>query len=152
MKQYKWLSLFLVLSILGCDKKYDYREKYIGDFNFTVDSYEWHTGAPINIINLPTITYSGTIRIYNQGDFLKDLNRFGSPDEYEDPDQRLTIEFSANNFITPALSEDGTLGEENVPHYHFSGQFTNPDEIEFIVEGIGSVGLSLNYHITGTRK
>jgi hypothetical protein len=152
MKQNVWLSLLIIVIVLGCTKRNDYREKYTGHYNFTVESYEWHTGAPINIQNLPTITYAGTISIYKEGDYLKDLNQSFSSDEYLDTNKRLTIEFLANDFITPAISEDGTLGEEWVPHYHCSGQFTNDDDIEFIVEDIGGVGLTLNYHVTGTRK
>jgi hypothetical protein len=152
MKQNIWMSLFIILIIGGCNKKNDYREKYIGNFNFTVECYEWHTGARINIVNRPTVTYAGTISIYNWGDYLKDLNYSSSYDEYIDPYQRITIEFSENNFVTPALSEGGTLAEESIPHYNCKGQFINNDEIDFIVEDIGSAGLTLNYHVTGTRK
>jgi hypothetical protein len=147
-----WVFLVFLLLIPGCKKEIDFRDKYTGSFSFTVESYEWHTGVPVNIVNRPTVIYNGTIILYRKDDYLKDLKSYTSDEEYNDTDQRLTICFSESCIITPVLLKDGAFVSEQIPHYNFAGQFLNYDEVEFTVKDIGSVGLTFNYHVTGMRK
>jgi hypothetical protein len=151
MKLKIWIFLVILFAIPGCEEKNDFRDPYTGHFYFTVECFEWHTGVPVNIVNRPTVNYNGTINLYEKGDYSKDLNRLNSV-EYKDADQRLTICFSSDCIITPAISENGTLVSEGGPHYDFDGQFNNNHEVEFTVKDLGSVGLTLNYHVLGARE
>jgi hypothetical protein len=106
------------------------------------------------IEHFPTRTYHGTIRTYSKGDYTRDLNQISS-NEYEDTDQRLTIDFLYDNMlyrITPGISENGELVEEYGNHYHVKGQFNNIDEIEFIINNLGTAGYSLTYNVKGVRE
>ena len=142
--------LFILLTIPGC-KKEDYREMYTGDFLFTVDGYRFISGVPMDqqIEYFPTQTFHGTIRTYTKGDYLNDMNTRSS-DEYNNIDQRITIRFS--NVITPALSASAEIVEEYGNHYHVKGQFNNTDELEFVVDNLGTVGYSLTYNVKGIRE
>jgi len=124
---------------------------YTGNFLFTVDGHRFISGVPMDqqIQYFPTQTFHGTIRIYAKGDYLNDMNTRSS-DEYNNIDQRLTIRFS--DVITPALSESGEIVEEFGNHYHVKGQFNNPDEIEFVIDNLGTVGYSLTYNVKGIRE
>lgn len=125
----------------------DYRNPFTGDFYFRVIIQHWVLGQPTTY---DTSFYSGVIRKYELADSENDLSP--GNDSEENPDKKITIEFSPDTRITSLISEDGTLIPKSGHHYGHSGAFVNVDKIKFFVGGMGGLGGGWNYDVEGTRK
>jgi hypothetical protein len=72
--------LILFVSIFGCKKNpFDYRTKYIGDWDF---SYSWSRWSPADSATLSGITYSQGSIEYGDGSEIKDIRDFNTPGDY----------------------------------------------------------------------
>lgn len=150
MKIIKLLALILLTVVIICCEKEenDYRDIYYGKFNFTVIDEFWLLGSTTQY---DTIQYIGEIRKYTKLDSDNDLY-VDNDDQNEDPNKKITIEFTVNNIITSILSSDGELIQKSGYHYYHEGGFIASDSIEFIVTGLGGLGGGHNYTITGYRE
>jgi hypothetical protein len=69
-----------------------------------------------------------------------------------DPDKRITIIFSEDKIITPEITDEGAFMLIQTYHYFHEGRFSDADNIEFSVTGLGGLGGGLNYYVSGKRK
>jgi len=142
------LLLIIPLLLLACSKEVpDYREPFTGAFLFTTETYFWDIGPP-GIQDTAVQTFRGSVRIYSEGDEEADL--------YIDPDllnhdSSLFITFLPGQSILTEVTEDGRFISRGGYHYHCTGTFLNPDELNFRVEGLGGLGSGYDYKIAGTR-
>jgi hypothetical protein len=138
---------FCFIIMISCDKESsDYRNKYTGNFTFTVVSEFWQLNQ---ITQYDTLIFDGSVRLYADGDDLKDLSQM---DFTATDSKRVTIEFLQGQIITPEIEESGEFVEAGAYHYHHSGRFVNNDEVEFNVGGLGGLGGGINYYIKGRRR
>ena len=72
--------LILFVSIFGCKKNpFDYRTKYIGDWDF---SYSWSRWSPADSATLSGITYSQGSIEYGDSSEIKVIRDFNTPGDY----------------------------------------------------------------------
>ena len=148
-----FISVIIIafLSLLSCEKEeiiaVDYRDKYLGEFNFTIIKELWIGGLPATY---DTSNYKGIIRKYEYNDSIMDLcvltnNPIG------DFDSKITIEFLDNNLITSILSKDGILTGKSGYHYYHHGYYLNSDTILFTVGDLGGLGYRYSFEVTGIK-
>jgi hypothetical protein len=125
----------------------DFRTKYLGDFYFKVITESWMLGQPTTY---ETSFYNGVIRRYELIDSENDL--YIDDDSYENPNEKITIEFKQNTKITSLLNTDGSLVSKSGSHYGHQGRFTDIDTIAFSIGGLGGLGGGWNYEVEGIRK
>ncbi len=118
------LSLFL---FIHCEKKKDYREKYLGNFEFTVE---------ISLINTMDTLHTDSTVVYN-GEIVS-----GSGSD------NITINFLPDLRINAILSESGGISKD--PNsglgWGVGGDFKSTDEVSF------NVFLPVTYYrVHGTR-
>ena len=114
---------------LGCKKQpNDYRNKFIGNYNFIVD-YRYHHGFPTVIVSDSIYFYKGNVEL--------------STNEHS-----VLINFSDGVFFEPRIYEDGTFD------YHYPlgtvGEF-EPRKVKFEYR-FASPGQGTNYYVTGEKK
>jgi hypothetical protein len=141
---------YTLIEFSGCETDIpstpDYRSKYTGNFVFTTISEFWMMGQATVY---DTIKYYGNIKIYMEGDSLKDLSYFDY--QTENSAHKITIEFLSNTYITPEITEEGTFIAKGGYHYGHSGGFITNDTVKFNVGGFGGLGGGTNYYISGVR-
>jgi hypothetical protein len=112
LKIFQIIAFIMTLAI-GCKKKpFDYRNNFIGNYDFTVKQYTW----------VMSTSYWDTIYDYH-GKII-----------YGSGDNSVQIIFSENYSIEPTIYEDGTL-----EHY---GEFETKDKIKFDLHWGGLGGSS----------
>lgn len=127
---------------------FDYREKFLGDFRFTVINESWSMGQPNTY---DTSVYAGIIRRFDPADSIDDLY-YIQDDINEVPDTKVTIIFGPSAKITSVLDTAGALLPKGGYHYWHSGGFTTTDSISFSVGGLGGLGAGNNYYVTGVKQ
>jgi len=125
----------------------DYRNSYLGDFNFTVIEEYWLMGEPTVY---DTLNYLGIIKEYAAPDSENDF--FVEDDSAEDPMRKISIEFLENKHITSEIIIGGELISKSGYHYHHEGTFIGNDTIKFVLSGLGGLGGGINYEIKGIRN
>jgi hypothetical protein len=125
----------------------DSRQIWVGNFEFNVFTENWMMGQATNY---DTTIYHGEIRNYVSADDAIDLSSFEV--EGENPNEKITIEFLANTYITSVINPDGSLVTKLGYHYGHSGGFIEVDTIAFQVGGLGGLGFGTNYTIVGVRE
>lgn len=151
------LLIILIFSnclFVSCKKEdIDFRNKFLGNYTFTVAIYNWYTDFSKNPIvqngNTSIVTYVGTIKQYSDNDDFRDLCKTDTIKNFE---KRITIEFLENIVITPIVNENGVFIESSGYHYHHRGGFVKEGELQFIVDQIGGLGSGTNYYISGIKK
>src|SRR5258708_941938 len=94
-----FLLIFCCLTIFGCKKSiFDYRSKFIGDYNFVVHETAW---------------------IFNKGTILDTVYSYNGNVGYGSDENTISITFSQNMTVDPTIYEDGTL---NIDAYNVSFQ------------------------------
>ena len=129
------------------ENKVDYRTKYLGDFDFKVEHKIW---SIVNSSIYDNYTYTGVIRKYELNDSKEDF--YSYDDKKENPDEKITIEFSQDKKITSIIDTNGTLMPKQGPHYYHEGRFIHIDTINFYIGGLGGQGGGETYTIVGVRK
>jgi len=139
--------LLIFIALIACEKdKDDFRDKYTGNFEFTVAIEQWVYGQPTVY---DTITYQGKVWKYKDEDGAGTL--YTSNDTVTNPAKSITIEFMKDGIIVAELTEEGKFIEKSGYHYHHKGSYLSPDKMEFVVEGLGGLGQGVNYEIIGKR-
>jgi len=141
----------LILLLGSCKKEeQDYRLKYTGNFDFTVIEESWMLGQ--DTLYDSTTFYNGSIRKFLIEDKNLDLDQNEFHFNTLDPDKRITIIFSEDKIITPEITDEGAFMLIQTYHYFHEGRFSDADNIEFSVTGLGWLGGGLNYYVSGKRK
>ena len=119
---------FLLLILDGCKKPVDYRDKFLGNYTFTVH-YTAYWGLPPNLGSIDTLyTYNGRVSLGSQ-------------------EKAVLIYFSDKATIEPFIYEDGTWGLYSV----FLGEFASTSTVKFHASYY-TAGTSSNYDVTGEKK
>jgi hypothetical protein len=122
------ILLFLLVS--GCKKNpFDYRTKFVGDYDFTVHL------ATYNINGWPT---SYTTYLY-KGKIWYDGN-----------ETMVSIEFSANQSVSVNLYEDGSMKS-----FYVNGEFESTKKVQFrlrVLSGSGIQYFGAEYVVAGDKK
>jgi hypothetical protein len=147
MKKTFSFALLIIIITIACEKdKDDFRDKYTGNFKFSVVSEHWIYGQPTVY---DTFTYQGAVWKYKDEDGAGTL--YTSDDTVTNFAKSLSIEFMQDGIIITEITEDGMFIEKSGYHYHHIGGFISPDEMELVVEGLGGLGQGVNYEIRGKR-
>jgi hypothetical protein len=107
----RFIIIIICLFIFGCKKHpFDYRNKFIGNYNFSVNEYTWIMGGP----NWDTTyTFHGKIT-------------------YGSSDNTVLISYCKDCSCEFTIYEDGTLGN--------SGKFDSPKQVSFSLHSGGLGG------------
>lgn len=127
----KIFFLLLLSSLLWSCKKnlFDYRNKFIGDYNFLVHKTAWSLSGPF--IDT-TYSYQGRIQIGSASD-------------------KIFINFSEITSMETYIYEDGTVSISFSPHQSLIGEFESTKALKFILSNNGLGGGS-NYTVSGRKK
>ncbi len=125
----KFISTFLLLFLtIGCEKSvFDYRHKYVGDWNFEVIEYQWCMYPyPSGWSQIDTIFYTGDI-------------------SYGDEKSELLVNYKSNKSIVISINKDGIVEGS----YEESGQFDDKEHLSLTLRSSQSM-LGAGYTITIT--
>ena len=128
-----WLAIVAICVTLfsTCKKdKEDYRDKWVGEWDFVVEKFWWVGGEETEN---DTLYYSGKISL-------------------GDNDNDLYVEYIDNDTLNLIVNEDGELSvyDENY-HYHAEGQFERKNKVHFKFHG-GGLGGGSTYTVDGIKK
>jgi len=127
----KLLILFFCILIFGCKKNpFDYRNKFIGDYNYTVHA---------NLSNCPVI-----------GHFLDTTYSYNGKVLLGTQDNTIIIYLSENCSIEPTIYEDGSLEHLSLD-YDIHGEFESKTSLKFHY-GVGGLGGHAYYDYSGTKQ
>lgn len=123
------ISLLLLCLLLGCDR-FQYREQYFGDFDFTTI----RTLPDSSDHDSSTTLFAGTVGYWNKDELL--------------------IKFKADDSIAPIIAKDGGL---TVPGFvaaggTFEGRFADADHVTFVSEFQSYTSQKVRYAVTGVRR
>ena len=126
------LTLLITLLLSGCDKTiFDYRHKYIGDYEFkiVVSCYPSCTPPPCDT----SYIYFGNI-------------------EYAENIDKVVIHYTDGYSIEPMVDHDGNISQ-HFGHYQSDdlGKFINKNEIQFEVS-YGGLGCRVFHTVKGVKK
>ena len=121
--------IVLISALIGCEKKlFDYRNKYLGDYQITYHYSYWQMGG---VTGDTTITYNGQI---NYGDKGKIKIDWYDGSEYE-------FEVSKDGGITKCNSSLGTIDKNNF-ELTFTDDLCSP----------GPLGANYTISLTGAKQ
>jgi hypothetical protein len=119
----------ICLMIFGCKKNpFDYRSKFIGNYNFVVHEIVWEGGT---MLLDSTYSFFGNVT----------LGSISST---------VMINFKDNFSIEPKVFEDGSLEGPESHTLHLSGEFESTKEVKFKYSN-GGLGGGGNYDVTGNK-
>lgn len=128
-RSFYFLSLFIII-IISCEKKlFDYRNRFIGDWEFKVERSEINTDS-IGYYYHDSLTYSGQIK-------------YGSNDD------DLLIEYTGENSITLKVDKENVLS--NFPTHYCSGEFEGKEKIHLALRW-GGLGGGVTHIVEGEKK
>jgi hypothetical protein len=126
-KKIYWL-LFII--IISCNKKpFDYRNKYIGDWEFNIDITEFNTSS-VGYYYHDSLTYMGQIKYGNE-------------------DDNLLIEYSSNNSITLKIDKENIL--TGFPTAYCGGEFDGNNKLHLYLRW-GGLGGRITHVVDGEKK
>jgi len=118
------LILLLFIVFYGCEKHpFDYRNKFIGDYDFLVNLRTW---IPPDSVTETDYNYSGKISYGSGDDFVK-------------------INFLDDKEVDCRLFEDGSLKVNSI-----RGEFESTKKLRFITE-YGGLGGKATYYVSGKK-
>ena len=121
---------FIALSFACCKKENsDFRDKYIGEWDFNVKIVEFNTDS-IGYYHCDSLSYVGTITC-------------------SDSDNDIVIKYSNENSITLFLDENGELS--NFPTYYCFGNFEGDNRIHIYLRW-GGLGGGIRHEIDGVKR
>jgi len=132
VKTYKWMFwvVFGLVIINGCKKKpFNYRNKYVGDWEFTVEITEVNTDS-LGYYYHDTISYVGEIYYGNE-------------------DDELLITYTDKNSITLKIDREEILS--GFPTKYSSGAFDGNEKIKLYLRW-GGLGGGITHSISGVKK
>ncbi len=142
--------LFTVVLLILCYSceiyEEDYRYSYIGDYQFRVVTEHWEYGTGIWY---DTIWHEGEILFYDE---YRDEEALRCYEDSTGLEERITIQFLPEYFISPGIDRVGKLIPCGGYHYYHEGGFISKNEIEFEVRGLGGLGRGWNFEVYGKRK
>ncbi len=116
------------LLLFGCKKeKFDYRNKFIGDYNFSIHTTAWGSQTMDT-----TYSYNGSIKSSTT-------------------DDKINIYFLENYSLEPIIYEDGSLVLNMTYSYHFKGEFESTTKAKFFYSG-GGLGGGGSYDVIGIKQ
>jgi len=119
----------ILVAFVACKKEpFNYRNKYIGDWKFTVNRREFNIDS-IGHSESETIVYDGIIKYGEHGN-------------------QLVIEYYPNQSITVAIDKEGALSE--FPRY-CSGEFGGSNVLKLSLY-YGGLGGGISYSVYATKK
>ncbi len=132
MKIYRktyWVLLGLLI-IISCKKEpLDYRNKFIGDWEFKVERTEFNTDS-IGYYYHDSLTYFGQIK-------------------YGNNDDEILIEYSIDNSIYLAIDRENELSD--FPTYYCGGEFYGHEKIHLYLRW-GGLGGGITHIVDGEKK
>jgi hypothetical protein len=123
------LTLFLTI-IFSCKKEdTDYRDTYIGTWDFIVDRTELNTDS-IGYYYHDSVNYEGEI-------------------VYGELDNEILIKYTTENSITLTIEENGELSD--FPTHYCGGEFLSRDSLHLYLRW-GGIGGGTTHQIEGLKK
>jgi len=123
-----WLLVFIAI-IFSCNKKpFDYRNKYIGEWNFKVERTEVNTDS-IGYYYHDTISYFGKIK-------------------YGEQEDELLFEYTADNSITLKIDKEDELSK--FPTHYCGGTFYGSEKVHLYLRW-GGLGGGVTHVIDGEK-
>jgi len=131
-----WLAIAAMCITLfsTCKKdKEDYRDKWVGDWDFVVKYYLWDT-VEGDLVCSDTIYYSGKIN-------------------YENSQKQLYIQYMSTYSILVDVDESGKISKDDHPYWrdYTRGQFEGNDKI-YIENGTKTLGSHTEYIVNGIKQ
>ena len=129
LKQFYIIFFFLgIFSVISCNKKpFDYRNKYIGEWNFSIEYSSFNMG------NSPSI--------YDLVEYLGEIT-------YGEEDNNVIIKYSKNNSVTLTIDKNGIFYD--LPTRYCNGTIVS-DNIDLYLRW-GGLGGGTSHKITGYKK
>ena len=116
------------LILFGCKKKpFDYRNKFIGDWNFKVNTSSFNTTT--NYFHSDSLYYIGEIK-------------------YGDHKDELFIQYTSTNSLTLKIDKDDKLSD--FPTQHSNGEFENKNKLKIYLKS-GGLGGGSSQLINGIK-
>ena len=119
------LAVLIIAGTTGCRKE-DYRDPYLGKYDFTTIATEFSMGD--STLQVDTLRYFGEIAAGGQ-------------------DSTLSIFYLPDVVLEARLSEDGGLSKSG----HFGGRFLSASEVEFGIQTEG-LGEGTRHQVHGVKK
>ena len=130
IRKLSYSILFGLIIIAGCEKKpFDYRNKYIGDWEFNVERTEFNIDS-VGHYKHDSLTYLGEITYGGSGD-------------------EIIINYTYNNSIALTIDKEGVLSD--FPTHYCSGKFDGDDKIHIFLRW-GGLGGGISHRIDGEKK
>ncbi len=127
MKKISFILIFYCILIYGCKKETDYRDKFLGNYNFIVH-IQGGSGLPPNYtITDTTYNYNGKVELGAKDNTVLIYFSEKSPSYY---------------FLERIIYEDGTF---------YYGEFESTTKIKFHIWN-HAPGYNYNYDITGEKE
>lgn len=130
-----FVLIFCILTLNGCKKERDYRDKFLGNYNFTIHRADWKLTSPTTDTTIyTTYTYRGKVELGSK-------------------ENTVLITFSEDT-VMPFYSYDPTVYEEGSfqSSYWDHGEFKSTTEVEFSLENPGGKGYSNHFDVTGEKE
>lgn len=121
--------MLIVIFFISCKKEKDFRDKYIGEWNFNAEISEHNTDS-IGYIYHDSLTYAGTI---THGVSKNDI----------------VIKYINDKSVTLSLNEDGKLS--NFPTQYCNGNFESGNKIYLYLRW-GGIGGGITHKIRGVKR
>ena len=119
-----------LIVLLGCEKElFDYRNKFIGDWEFKVERSEINTNS-IGYSYHDSLSYSGRIK-------------------YGDADDDLFIQYSDENSITLKIDKENQLSD--FPTHYCSGEFEGNNKLHLYLRW-GGLGGGITHIVDGEKQ
>jgi len=135
MKAKHFFCYLAVIAVLftACKKDKDYRDKWIGDWDFVVEYYFWSTMEGYLLCS-DTIFYLGKIN-------------------HENGQEQLYIQYTPTHSILVDVDESGKISKDDHPYWrdYTRGQFEGNDKV-YIENGTKTLGSHTEYIINGVKK
>lgn len=143
-----FLSLTLLLSACTDPETPDYREKYMGCYNFTI--YRQTYRMIDNETTFDTLYHSGVFNLYQPQDEVN--NFFPSTTTSLNVDSAMTLYFLPETHITTQIDGSGNfITKRNPTASHQIGSIDNNGNINFVVDFWPSLSFHDTYTVTGYK-
>jgi hypothetical protein len=125
------VSFLFLITTNSCEKSvFDYRHKYVGDWNFKVIGYYW------------------SISPYPTGWTFQDTSYYSGEISYGEGNNELVITYKSGENVVVSIDKEGVIDES----YEISGQFEDKEHINLTIRSPQSMlGGGYTKTITGWK-
>jgi hypothetical protein len=144
------VCLLLMTVLISCKKSEspDYRDKYLGDFNFRVISDSWIMYKPP--VEPDTQFFKGEIK-----KFVNDSigsNGYIVDTDKESLSKKITVYYLTNRKLSFSVNVDGQLSKAFPGNYHLQRGILKKDTVSFRLTNASGLGGGFSIDVIGIRR